>query len=116
MSKLTTFQQLQELGEGKYFCQEKGFLNWLRSFLYVSGWIGITNKGDYFDVLLCSNKEYHQRLNGPAYAASFHKDGTVQDVYQSAITMWPVRDAKEKRAVIFFLKKKINQAYNRQFS
>jgi hypothetical protein len=93
--------------------------------IFSKGWLSISDRGDFWDILYTSSKDTHsyQPLYGPALGADFLKASGERKIgprdltgaWKTALSLWPVRDEREAVAVFETVKGYIERAYTNSF-
>jgi len=114
MKRLSTFEKIRALGHGSHHCG--------RSFLFSKGWIDVNFYPDCVDISIERITVYWMEgrnfsSHGTAKAVTFdNKTGNILYVFKQAISMWMVKDKNNKRNIIKYMNRKIDEAYKLRFN
>lgn len=83
-------------------------------------WLWIDKEKDCWNVTIASGPDYHNSLWGPAYSADFNKKTGERlsttgftGVYETAVTMWPIRNEKKAVRIFSYVAEEVDSAYNK---
>lgn len=109
---MTTFDKLKEMANDTEESSHPLHSWWQRFFLFRCGWIWITKEeNSNLSAWLASGKEHHQRMDGPCYLVEFDRDDKVMSVWESVLSMWPVRDENKAAPIIKLIREQADRAY-----
>lgn len=95
------FEKLKKLGAGSH--------------KFKGGWMHVRDKeydscGEVMGVMYTTSKNTHYGTT-KAYDVEYMSDGRIQFVCKSAISMWPVRERKDRKRIAMLMESRIDKVF-----
>jgi hypothetical protein len=123
MDLLEKVKYLSELGESFPVTRKKKVFSGLIPVKIHDGWIAITEEKNCFSVMWTTERDSHNRHDGPALVIDLDKsDGTLyrraglSGAWKQALSLWPVGEQHqdEIKQIYDLMQKRIDIAYDWQ--